>query len=77
MQAEDIDRLFDSMRKVFDWATPKVAALMQEDLNYEERRDFLRVDRKGGEPCPICGTRISEITVGQRITDFCRNSQPA
>ncbi len=49
---------------------------MQEDLNYKERRDFLKIHRKGGEPCPVCGTRISEITAGQRITNFCRNCQP-
>jgi formamidopyrimidine-DNA glycosylase len=73
---EDIDRLYESIHKVFDWATPKVAELMAEELAYEERRDFLRVHRKGGDQCPVCGTRISEITAGQRITNFCRNCQP-
>jgi formamidopyrimidine-DNA glycosylase len=72
----DIDGLYDAIHKVFNWATPKVAELMQEELAYEERRDFLRIHRKGGEPCPVCGTRISEITAGQRITNFCRNCQP-
>jgi formamidopyrimidine-DNA glycosylase len=72
----DIDRLYDSMHKVFAWATPIVAKLMAEELSYGEWRDFLKVHRKGGEPCPVCGTRISEITAGQRITDFCRNCQP-
>ncbi len=71
-----IDLLYDSIHKVFDWATPIVAELMREELSYEERRGFLKIHRKGGEPCPVCGTRISEITAGQRITDFCRNCQP-
>jgi len=74
--AADIDRLYDSIHKVFDWATPIVAELMREELSYEERRNFLKIHRKGGEPCPVCGTRISEITAGQRVTDFCRNCQP-
>jgi formamidopyrimidine-DNA glycosylase len=73
---EDISRLYRSIHKVFDWATPIVAEQMREELNYEERRDFLKVHRRGGEPCPVCGTRISEITAGQRITSFCRNCQP-
>lgn len=73
---DDIARLYDAMHKVFAWATPIVAAQMQEELNYEERRDFLKVHRKGKEPCPVCGTRLSEITAGQRITTFCRNCQP-
>jgi formamidopyrimidine-DNA glycosylase len=76
LQDADIARLYQAMHKVFDWATPLVAAQMQDELNYEERRDFLKIHRKGGEPCPVCGTRISEITAGQRITDFCRNCQP-
>lgn len=76
LSAEDIDRLYEGIHKVFDWATPIVAGLMAEELAYEERRDFLRIHRKGGEPCPVCGTRVSEITAGQRITDFCRNCQP-
>jgi formamidopyrimidine-DNA glycosylase len=72
----DIERLYQSMHKVFDWAIPIVAAQMSEELNYEERRDFLKVHRRGGDQCPVCGTRISEITAGQRITSFCRNCQP-
>ncbi|MEX0785424.1 MAG: DNA-formamidopyrimidine glycosylase family protein [Dehalococcoidia bacterium] len=73
---EGIDRLYDSIGKVIAWATPIVAEQMQDELNYEERRDFLKVHRRGGEPCPVCGTRISEITAGQRLTNFCRNCQP-
>jgi formamidopyrimidine-DNA glycosylase len=77
LREEDVDSLYDAIHKVFDWATPKVAELMREELAYEERRDFLRIHRKGGDQCPVCGMRISEITAGQRITNFCRNCQPA
>ena len=73
---DDVDRLYSALRDVFDWATPIVADQMREELSYEERRDFLKVHRRGGEPCPSCATRISEITAGQRITSFCRTCQP-
>jgi formamidopyrimidine-DNA glycosylase len=76
LKDEDIARLYEAMHKVFAWATPIVAKQMQETLNYEERRDFLKVHRRGGEQCPVCGTKISEITAGQRITSFCRTCQP-
>lgn len=76
LKQEELSRLYGAMRKVFAWATPIVAELMREELNYEERRDFLKIHRKGGHPCPVCGTRISEITAGQRITNFCRTCQP-
>ena len=73
---DEIERLYEALGNVFAWATPLVAEQMREELNYEERRDFLKIHRRGGEPCPVCGTRITEITAGQRITNFCRNCQP-
>jgi len=76
MSEEEIERLHAAIGQVFDWATPIVASQMEEDLNYKERRDFLKIHRKGGDQCPVCGTRISEITAGQRITNFCRTCQP-
>jgi formamidopyrimidine-DNA glycosylase len=76
LAAADIERLYRGMGKVFAWATPIVAEQMRDELNYDERRGFLKIHRKGGEPCPVCGTRISEITAGQRITNFCRTCQP-
>ena len=39
-------------------------------------RDFLRVHRKGGEPCPVCGSAISEVSPSNRVTSFCRTCQP-
>jgi formamidopyrimidine-DNA glycosylase len=76
LSEDDIARLYGAIGKVFAWATPIVAEQMREELNYEERRDFLKIHRRGGDQCPVCGTRISEITAGQRITNFCRNCQP-
>lgn len=75
---DDLIRLFAAARAVMAWATPLVKNAMVKDgnLDYEERRDFMRVHRLGGKSCPRCGTTISEITAGQRITSFCRNCQP-
>jgi formamidopyrimidine-DNA glycosylase len=73
---EEIGRLYNAVQDVFTWAGPIVAAKMDESLDYSEWRDHLRVHRRGGQPCPRCGTTISEITAGQRITSFCRTCQP-
>ncbi len=74
----DLIRLFQAARDVMAWATPLVRGSMVKDgvLDYEERRDFMRVHRRGGEPCPRCGSSITEITANQRITSFCRHCQP-
>ncbi len=72
---DDLRRLHRAVQEVFAWATPIVASKMQDELDYEEWREHLKVHRRGGEPCPVCGTRISEISPNQRVTSFCRNCQ--
>jgi len=76
MTDDEITRLYHATRDVLLWAEPIVAEKMSESLDYSEWRDHLRVHRRGGQPCPRCGTTISEITAGQRITSFCRTCQP-
>lgn len=75
---EDLRRLYHAAHAVMAWATPLAAGAMTKGdrLDYEERREFLRVHRLGGRPCPRCGAAISEITANQRITSFCRQCQP-
>ncbi len=73
---DQLGELFRCIRKVMEWSTPIVAGLMEEKgLPAHHYRDHLRVHRKGGEDCPRCGHRISEITSGQRVTNFCRGCQ--
>jgi len=76
MTDEDVERLYHATRDVLAWAEPLVAEKMTESLDYSQWRDHLRVHRRGGQPCPRCGSTISEITAGQRITSFCRTCQP-
>jgi formamidopyrimidine-DNA glycosylase len=71
-----INALYDATRKALLESIPIVTAKMEESLDYSEWREHLKVHRKGGEACPRCGNRISEITAGNRITNFCRNCQP-
>ena len=76
LSEEEQSALYHATRAVMDWAIPILATKMEESLDYQEWRDHLRVHRRGGQPCPRCGTTISEITAGQRITSFCRTCQP-
>lgn len=73
---ELLAQLFHAARRVMEWAAPIVAQRMEEEgLPSDHYRDHLRVHRKGGQPCPRCGHKITEITAGQRITSFCRQCQ--
>jgi len=68
--------LYRAVHAVLAWAIPIVAAEMGEQTD-KKPRDFLRVHRKGGQPCPTCGTTISEVSPNRRVTSFCRRCQPA
>ena len=46
------------------------------DRIHVKKRDFLKVHNRGGEPCPRCGNKISEVTANRRITSYCRRCQP-
>jgi formamidopyrimidine-DNA glycosylase len=75
LTSDEIDRLHHSMRSVLRWAAEIVEEQTREQLPMEEVRGFLKVHRRGGEACPVCGGRISEITAGNRVTSFCRRCQ--
>ena len=72
---EEIDRLHRSMRDVLSQAIEQVRAAMGEDVHLKPR-DFFAVHMRGGQPCPRCGTSVSNITARKRITNFCRTCQP-
>ncbi|MGI8925451.1 MAG: Fpg/Nei family DNA glycosylase [Tepidiformaceae bacterium] len=78
LNEEQLRALYRAAKGVMAWATPlaRERMLKGDALDYDERRDFVRVHRRGGQPCPRCGTTISEITANQRITSFCRACQP-
>ncbi len=41
-----------------------------------EFQNHFRVYGRTGQPCPVCGTAVERITVGQRGTHFCPACQP-
>ena len=68
-------RLHAAFGETLEWASARAAELIGERID-RKPRDFLRVHRKGGEPCPECGAAISELAPNRRITSFCRACQP-
>ncbi len=67
--------LHEAVGETIEWASARAAELIGERID-RKPRDFLRVHRKSGEPCPNCGGPISEVTPNRRITSFCRSCQP-
>ena len=75
LSEEEMRTLYHAMQDVFAWAIPLVEEAMQDDIPLEEVRYFLRVHRRGGQPCPNCGNPITDITAGNRVMSFCRHCQ--
>ena len=71
----ETEALYHAVRTVLLESIDKVREAMGEDIHLKPR-DFFAVHMRGGEPCPRCGTRISDIRALQRITNFCRTCQP-
>ena len=72
---DELRRIHQSSRQVIVDATSTVRERMNGQLDHK-MRDFLAVHNKGGQDCPDCGNRISQITANQRITSYCRVCQP-
>jgi formamidopyrimidine-DNA glycosylase len=74
LAAEELDALYVATRSTL----AKAIAVLKERVppTFETQvRDFLAVHNKGGQPCPRCGTRITEVKAGGFITSFCRGCQ--
>jgi formamidopyrimidine-DNA glycosylase len=71
---EEVERLYEATRAVPRWAIAELQRLVPPRFEVEQRA-FLRVHRKGGEPCPRCGSPIAEIAPGGFVTSWCRTCQ--
>jgi formamidopyrimidine-DNA glycosylase len=71
---EEIDSLYAAMRSVLGTAVTILRERVPPTFETQVR-DFLAVHRRGGEPCPRCGTRISEVSSRSEATSWCRGCQ--
>jgi formamidopyrimidine-DNA glycosylase len=74
LAAEEVDELYRATRETL--ATAIEVLRRRVPPTFEDQvRDFLAVHLKGGQPCPRCGTRISEVKAGGFVTSYCRGCQ--
>lgn len=71
---DEVDVLYTATREVLTWAIEQLHELVPPRLEVEQRK-FLKVHTKGGEACPRCGARISEVTAGGFVMNWCRSCQ--
>jgi formamidopyrimidine-DNA glycosylase len=71
---EEVDALFDATRTTLAHAVDVLRERVPPTFE-QQVRDFLAVHMKGGQPCPRCGTRITEVKAGGFVTSYCRGCQ--
>ena len=71
---EEIDALYSAMRSTLANAIEVLRERVPPTFE-RQVRDFLAVHRRGGEPCPRCGTRLSEVSSRSEATTWCRGCQ--
>lgn len=72
---DEIATLHQAVRAVLTEAIETLSSC-QDGVVDVEKREFLAVHGRAGQPCPRCGTAISEVKRARRATHFCRNCQP-
>lgn len=75
LSAAEIEQVYTAMRAVLIEAIEILRQRVGVEIQVEIR-DFLSVHGKGGQPCPRCGTRISQLKGQDYYANFCRNCQP-
>ena len=71
---EESDALYEAMRSTLAHAIDVLRERVPPTFETQVR-DFLAVHMKGGQPCPRCGTRITEVKAGGFVTSYCRGCQ--
>lgn len=74
LAAEEVDELYEAVRATIGEA---IAILRRRVPPTFERqvRDFFAVHGRGGQACPRCGARITEVGPGAERTAYCRGCQ--
>jgi formamidopyrimidine-DNA glycosylase len=72
--ADEVDSLYAATRDTMTRAIGELRNRVPPTFE-KQARDWLAVHDKGGQPCPRCGTRISEVKPGGFVTSFCRSCQ--
>jgi formamidopyrimidine-DNA glycosylase len=75
LSPQEVERLWRATYEAPKAAVPVLRQRVGEDIHHKVR-DFLQIHGKGGQACPKCGRRITEIRANGRLHNYCRQCQP-
>lgn len=68
-------RLWESIRLVLEEGILRNGASIDWVYRGGDYQNYFRVYQRTGDPCPVCGTPVARIVVGQRGTHYCPQCQ--
>jgi formamidopyrimidine-DNA glycosylase len=74
LTAEERQVLYDAMRGVLSDAVARARGLSAGDLKAEKKLG-MRVHGRAGQPCPICGDTVREVSFADSSLDYCPTCQ--
>ncbi|MFH1908668.1 MAG: bifunctional DNA-formamidopyrimidine glycosylase/DNA-(apurinic or apyrimidinic site) lyase, partial [Chloroflexota bacterium] len=74
--AEQAEGLWRAVREVLEEGIRSNGTSIDWVYRGGEFQNHLRVYGRAGQPCPVCGTRVERLVIGQRGTHFCPACQP-
>ena len=74
LSAEDEEALYEAITSVLGRATQAILA-NPDYVESKQDRSFMAVHGRGGQDCPRCGHRISQIGSDREPMNFCRGCQ--
>ena len=75
VSAHQAEALHEAIRRVLKEGIRRNGASFDWVYRGGEYQNYFRVYDRLGKPCPVCGTPIQRILVGQRSTHFCPTCQ--
>ncbi|MBN2229527.1 MAG: hypothetical protein JW779_08005 [Candidatus Thorarchaeota archaeon] len=71
---DEVEQLYTAMKKVLIKIYDILQTRTLDDIAVE-KRDFLMIHNRGGEICPLCGGRVSEVRANRYKTNYCQTCQ--
>ncbi|MFI2300803.1 Fpg/Nei family DNA glycosylase [Actinacidiphila glaucinigra] len=74
LSEEEVSRLYEALRTTLQDAVERSRGLAAGDLK-GEKKTGLRVHGRTGEPCPVCGDTIREVSFSDSSLQYCPTCQ--
>jgi len=75
LNREQAEALWEAIRAVLQEGIRRNGASIDWVYRGGEFQNYFRVYDRKGQPCPVCGTAIERLVIGQRGTHVCPNCQ--